>query len=458
VYSKNIYFITILFTHIFLFLFVNFIFCFQPDNDRSQFYDFGKRFYSENIILPTNTLDSIDIVVLFRFSYSLLLFQKNSDNSFSSLPNFEFELKNSAGIIKKRIIWTDTILIFDYKESQEKMKYRFGYISSRIKNDDYNIFLNARNKDNSTIIKQKISSISKLDYKEGNYISQPLFLYQDNQRGSSALHPFILDGNISFSSKTSKMVLIATYRNNNNDYYYFVTNSIEKEKKDVWDEYINFSGQSQATYATINVSQEQKWKDINISIDPTNKITSSDSNLNFGILDIELFSEQLVPGQYSLILVNTTTKDTIRKSFQVEWEHMPLALKKPKYALSIMYYILTDSEYDAINIGSDNDIMRKIIAYWKKQDPTPFSPYNEAMVEYFTRADYAFFNFQTISEKDGAKTDRGKIYILYGPPDKIERKLVDSDAIEIWYYKKLIKEFYFQTKSTGVFKLIKINE
>ena len=37
------------------------------------------------------------------------------------------------------------------------------------------------------------------------------------------------------------------------------------------------------------------------------------------------------------------------------------------------------------------------------------TPYNEEMAEYFSRVDYAFYNFQTINQKDGAKTDRGKI-------------------------------------------------
>lgn len=438
-----------------------YVMCFsmQIDNDRSEFYDFGKRFYSENIVLPTNSLDSIDIVVLFRVSHSLMLFQKTQDNNFFAKPYFEFEFKNSQDIIKKRIIWTDSVVLTDYNETKNKSKFRYGYVISRVYNDNYNIYLLAKNQDNTVIIKQKLENADKIDYNNKLYVSKPFFLFQDYNNTNSTYYPFILDGKLSFTSKPSRMMLITVNPNTKNIYQYYISNYIDKEKKEksVWDEYLNFSGQDDADTAIISFKQTNKSQNIQVLIDYTKKYSIEDAS-NIGVLNIELFSEQLVPGKYNLIIINPSTRDTIKRLFEVEWENMPLSLKKPKYAVSLMYYILTDSEFDAINSGSETDIMRKIIAYWKKRDPTPFSPYNEAMVEYFSRADYAFFNFQTISEKDGAKTDRGKIYILYGPPDSIERKLVNSEAIEIWHYKKLIKEFIFQTKSTGVYKLIKINE
>jgi hypothetical protein len=55
-------------------------------------------------------------------------------------------------------------------------------------------------------------------------------------------------------------------------------------------------------------------------------------------------------------------------------------------------------------------------------------------------------------------TDRGKVYILYGPPSTIERKLVEKSSIEIWKYIELKKEFTFESISTGVYKLSKIVE
>ena len=81
------------------------------------------------------------------------------------------------------------------------------------------------------------------------------------------------------------------------------------------------------------------------------------------------------------------------------------------------------------------------------------------MAEYFNRADYAFFNFKTIYEKDGAKTDRGKIYILYGAPDDVKNTMNEKgEAQEIWIYHKLRKQFTFETDKTDIIYLKEIKD
>jgi GWxTD domain-containing protein len=123
-----------------------------------------------------------------------------------------------------------------------------------------------------------------------------------------------------------------------------------------------------------------------------------------------------------------------------------------------MYYVLTDDENSDLKKANLEDQSKIIHGYWAKNDPTPGTPFNEAMAEYFQRADYAYINLQTVVEKDGIKTDRGKVYILVGPPSKIERKLVEKSTIEIWRYIELRKVFTFEAVTTGVFKLIKVEE
>ena len=119
---------------------------------------------------------------------------------------------------------------------------------------------------------------------------------------------------------------------------------------------------------------------------------------------------------------------------------------------------MTDKEFDEVNEGSDCEIKKKLYEFWKKHDPTPYTAYNEAMTEYYNRVDYAFFNFQTTLRNDGALTDRGKIYILYGKPDSMDRNLTENSTFEIWKYTKLNKKIKFQTQSTGDFKLIEVIE
>jgi GWxTD domain-containing protein len=141
-------------------------------------------------------------------------------------------------------------------------------------------------------------------------------------------------------------------------------------------------------------------------------------------------------------------EDVFRMPFSVFWKDMPLTLKNPDLALGIMRYILSEEEYGAMDKGSDEERAGRIRAYWKGRDPSPGTPYNETMVEFFRRADQAYYKFQTTTIANGALTDRGKIYILYGPPDSVDRLLEPGGLPqEAWSYRTLGKTFRFVDRS-----------
>ena len=74
--------------------------------------------------------------------------------------------------------------------------------------------------------------------------------------------------------------------------------------------------------------------------------------------------------------------------------------------------------------------------FWESKDPTPEDGVNEFMIEYFERIDFANRNFARGSLFEGWRTDRGKVYIILGPPDYIvdEPFNASGDAYQIWYY------------------------
>ena len=74
--------------------------------------------------------------------------------------------------------------------------------------------------------------------------------------------------------------------------------------------------------------------------------------------------------------------------------------------------------------------------FWKSKDPTPEDGVNEFMIEYFERVDFANKKFSKGSLFAGWRTDRGKVYIILGPPDYIvdEPFNPSGDAYQIWYY------------------------
>ena len=74
--------------------------------------------------------------------------------------------------------------------------------------------------------------------------------------------------------------------------------------------------------------------------------------------------------------------------------------------------------------------------FWESKDPTPGDNLNEFKIEYFDRIDFANRNFSRGSLFEGWKTDRGKVYIILGPPDNIvdEPFNPSGSAYQIWYY------------------------
>jgi GWxTD domain-containing protein len=74
--------------------------------------------------------------------------------------------------------------------------------------------------------------------------------------------------------------------------------------------------------------------------------------------------------------------------------------------------------------------------FWDKRDPDRSTEMNEFQDEFYRRVDYAGQRFR--EGMPGWKTDRGRMYIYFGPADKIDRYPVmdnpDVKGMEIWYY------------------------
>jgi len=82
-------------------------------------------------------------------------------------------------------------------------------------------------------------------------------------------------------------------------------------------------------------------------------------------------------------------------------------------------YIITDEERAAFKrLSTDDEREQFIEQFWMRRDPTPDSAENEFKEEHYRRIAYA--NERYASGFPGWKTDRGRIYITFGPPDENE--------------------------------------
>jgi GWxTD domain-containing protein len=103
-------------------------------------------------------------------------------------------------------------------------------------------------------------------------------------------------------------------------------------------------------------------------------------------------------------------------------------------------YIITNEERAAFkNLQTNEEREHFIEQFWLRRDPTPGTPANEFKEEHYRRIAYANQHFTDPTALAGWKTDRGRIYITFGPPDEIESHLSGGPAhtfpYEQWMYR-----------------------
>jgi GWxTD domain-containing protein len=82
-------------------------------------------------------------------------------------------------------------------------------------------------------------------------------------------------------------------------------------------------------------------------------------------------------------------------------------------------WIITDEERKAFkSLSNDEERDAFIEQFWQRRNPDPDSPENSFREEHYRRIAYA--NERFAAGKPGWMTDRGHIYIAFGPPDDIE--------------------------------------
>ena len=96
-------------------------------------------------------------------------------------------------------------------------------------------------------------------------------------------------------------------------------------------------------------------------------------------------------------------------------------LSKPykKWLDEDVAYIITDEERAAFKqLSNDEERDNFIEAFWQRRDPTPDTEENEFKEEHYQRIAYANEHFA--AGVPGWKTDRGRIYIVFGKADEVE--------------------------------------
>lgn len=86
----------------------------------------------------------------------------------------------------------------------------------------------------------------------------------------------------------------------------------------------------------------------------------------------------------------------------------------------VVYIIGDDERLAFLRLKTSEERDQFIEQFWLRRDPAPNTPENEFKTEHYRRIAWVNDRFTTRSGLAGWKTDRGRMYIVYGPPDEIE--------------------------------------
>ncbi len=373
----------------------------------------GGTIYYETNIVPLET--GAKCYISWRIPNDWLVFVK-SESSFKAGFEFSIEVEKEKEIINRE---TDSreVIASDYEGTENPAVYSEGVINFDLPYGKFILkpFLNISNSSASVTLDE-----FEIEITPG--ITLTPFIVKKQNGGDKIFRMVNADNSLPFSNGEYQLVLsLRNYEGNE------ISATVIQEKRTLFEKKLkkHVSG-----VPVLKSEENHVFLDI------------EDRDKNFAIFILDSFSRKLEEGDFVLYLNGESYEDTIK--LKTEWIDKPFTLTDLDFAAKLMKGTFGSEATE--NIFSADDAYLAIKEFWKPKDPVDETVFNEIMNEFFNRADEAYLRFRSVNNKNGANTDRGMIFIKYGPPKKIKRSYNDKNhAVEIWQYGK--KRFVFVDKS-----------
>jgi GWxTD domain-containing protein len=131
--------------------------------------------------------------------------------------------------------------------------------------------------------------------------------------------------------------------------------------------------------------------------------------------------QESAPAKPAADAVDPLKRPTNEKQKKKNERALKQELSRPykKWLEEDVVWIITDEERAAFKqLSNDEERDNFIEAFWQRRDPTPDTEENEYKEEHYQRIAYANEHFA--AGVPGWKTDRGRMYIVFGKPDEID--------------------------------------
>ena len=406
----------------------------QPNH---QGLPFRTQFPFESEIISIPRIDGdYSVYFAYRIPYNLLVFER-TDGIFEAGFRVIVEISDENLNLVTRDIKDSKVSVQDFESTNDHKLFLQAYLTFKLKPGEYKI----------TAVISDLNSSDELPIK-------PEKIILGKNENKKALHPLIIRAQ-EFYCNDKKAFLLANSGGNipfsDEDYHLIIPVSdtlVTKLKVSIENnDEIVFSGEVVESYII----------PIGITMCENNlAVTNDTANIVFRSFVMRNVNAKINEGKVILKISGKDKDIDDEYESKVVWFNKPFSLMDPEKAIEYLSYIESDSVVSLLLDEDESDYPKILNEYWKKFDPTPETTYNEIMYEYYNRVDYAIKEFRAISNSNGARTDRGMIYIKFGKPDKIERlSNPEGIIIETWTYYNPERRFSFiDRKGTGNFTLI----
>ena len=423
----------------------------EPRGERPQFL-----FY-ETFDLPSDDTAQSRVDVHYRIDADFFVAVRNTDTSSSSQfvrrGEVLFELRDSTDVSRGRDISPIERGTNNPESNLDAREWCQGISSLSVPPGKYTLLVEItdhesprRYRDRSrVVVAQSFTGVAPV-------VSTPMFIaHSDTGTVDDTLSPLNFGGNVLFGSKAALFCELAPVHGTGNGIR--ARYSIASLAGSSGEETVVQADSLAAAPALHNFTLEPAGNGDVIGY----KVRKADSSRILGV-EIPFACEKLLLRDYLMRVTIDVggSEQRIEARFRTIWPDMPLSLRDIEYALDALRYIASPGEIDSLKHGDFAARRRHLEEFWESRAPATGSALNEVMAQYYRRVDHARRTFGTLKALDGAKTDRGRIFILYGPPTSTDRRLDPTGGfVEVWIYRGLSKKLTFlDTTKSGNYVLV----
>jgi len=339
-----------------------------------------------------------------------LSFKKlNGGDNYEALLSITVQIKNSADEQIVLLTYDDKITNSKAEQKNISDKSASSLKNYFLKPDVYKLFFLLKDRYSSNEYSKEVSFTVKNPLIEKIISSDIMLLsnFQQDSKGEKEITP-VINGNIGTLEA-----------------FYIFT--------EVWNR-----GESEISNKLLNLKViDEKDKVLFDTIISVNLKIGSNSVIQ------KFYTDRYTIGGFRMDVYDGSRKISDRR-FVYKWADIPISIKDLDNAVSQLLYIASSKELDDIKDAKTNEEkLKRFIKFWRSKDPSPRTPRNELMIEYYNRIKIANERYSHYVE--GWKTDMGMVFIIYGTPSVIDRHPFDADSkpYEVWTYYEINRQYVF---------------